>query len=76
VIGSSSEYGALTKCAATRWIATLAPRAFFRNGSGVWAQEQRLTASDAEAWDRFGNSVAIEGDTIVTGAPKSRWTRR
>lgn len=28
----------------------------------------RLTASDGEAGDRFGNSVAIHGDTIVVGA--------
>ncbi|NIL98103.1 MAG: PKD domain-containing protein, partial [Planctomycetales bacterium] len=29
---------------------------------------QRLVASDAGAWDRFGGSVAIRGDTAVFGA--------
>jgi len=35
-----------------------------------WVQRTKLTADDAEADDRFGYSVAIDGDTIVVGAYK------
>jgi hypothetical protein len=40
---------------------------FTRNG-GVWAQQQKLTASDASALDFFGTSVSLDGDTAVVGA--------
>ncbi len=33
------------------------------------ALEQKLTASDAAAFDILGSSVAIDGDTLVVGAP-------
>ena len=36
--------------------------------SGIFAQVAKLTASDAAADDRFGNSVAVSGDTVVIGA--------
>lgn len=41
---------------------------FVRNG-GVWSQEAYLKASNTDAFDSFGNSVAIVGDTIAVGAP-------
>jgi uncharacterized repeat protein (TIGR01451 family) len=34
-----------------------------------WKQGQKLTASDARAFDNFGFSLAIEGNVIVVGAP-------
>ena len=34
----------------------------------IWTQQAKLTASDGAADDRFGSSVAIDGDTIVVGA--------
>ncbi len=37
---------------------------------GVWTQQQKLTASDAAMSDNFGLAVAIDGDTIVVGAPE------
>ena len=37
------------------------------NGS-VWVSQGRLTASDGAAFDRFGYSVAVNGDTVVVGA--------
>lgn len=40
----------------------------FRHGDGGWKQEARLGASDAIAADRFGNAVAISGETILVGA--------
>jgi hypothetical protein len=47
---------------------------FTRNNAGdlssYWTERAILEASDGEAGDRFGNSVAIDGDTIVIGAHK------
>ncbi|MFO0838848.1 MAG: hypothetical protein U1D55_10000 [Phycisphaerae bacterium] len=40
----------------------------FRFDGTTWRQEAKLTASDGLGGDRFGQSVAIEGDTIVVGA--------
>jgi hypothetical protein len=44
---------------------------FTRTGD-AWHQSARLTASDGEARDSLGSSVAIDGDTIVAGAPGDR----
>lgn len=41
---------------------------FIRNGAGTWSQQAYLKASNTEAWDNFGYSVAISGDTLVVGA--------
>jgi hypothetical protein len=41
---------------------------FKRDGSGDWIQDAYLKASNAEANDQFGTSVAISGSTIVVGA--------
>lgn len=40
---------------------------FVRNGSG-WIQQAKLTASDGDAADQFGRSVAISGDLIIVGS--------
>lgn len=40
----------------------------YRNNTGAWQQEARLTASDGLAEDAFGLSVAIDGDSAVVGA--------
>jgi FG-GAP repeat len=40
---------------------------FVRSGA-TWNQKQKLTASDGAVGDRFGQAVAISGDTIVVGA--------
>ena len=40
---------------------------FFRSGS-TWSQQAYLKASNAEAIDIFGFSVAVSGDTVVVGA--------
>jgi hypothetical protein len=40
---------------------------FVRNG-GVWTQQQKLVAPDAGAFDNFGISVAISGETLMVGA--------
>ncbi|MET0229984.1 MAG: hypothetical protein ABW186_03535 [Rhodanobacteraceae bacterium] len=41
---------------------------FLRNGT-AWTQEARLTPSDAAPHDAFGTSVALDGDTLLAGAP-------
>lgn len=40
---------------------------FVRTGT-TWAQQARLSASDKAAFDGFGSSVAIDGNTAVVGA--------
>ena len=40
---------------------------FARSGT-VWSQQAYLKASNTDAGDRFGYSVAIPGDTVVVGA--------
>ena len=43
--------------------------AYIFNGSGItWVEEQKLTASDGEAGDYFGNSVSINEDMAIVGA--------
>jgi len=41
---------------------------FTRSGS-TWTQQAKIQASDIQAGDQFGKSVAIDGDTIVVSAP-------
>ena len=40
----------------------------FTRTNGVWTQQAYLKASNTEAQDWFGWSVAVDGDTIVVGA--------
>ena len=40
----------------------------FRREGNAWRQEARLLATDRQPGDRFGNAVAIHGDTIAVGA--------
>jgi uncharacterized repeat protein (TIGR01451 family) len=41
---------------------------FTRSGGG-WTQQAYLKASNTDANDLFGSSVAVSGDTVVVGAP-------
>jgi uncharacterized protein (TIGR03437 family) len=41
---------------------------YVKSGVG-WKLQQKLTADDGAAGDRFGGSVAISGDAVVIGAP-------
>jgi hypothetical protein len=41
---------------------------FVRN-AGVWSEQQRLVASDANDFDDFGRSVSLSGETALIGAP-------
>ena len=40
---------------------------FVRSGD-AWSQQAYLKASNTDAYDQFGHSVAVAGDTIVVGA--------
>jgi hypothetical protein len=62
VVGASGEDGT----GSTRGAAYV----FGRNQDGAdgWGEVAKLTASDAGDYDRFGNSTAIGGDTVVIGA--------
>ncbi|MCH8253638.1 MAG: FG-GAP repeat protein, partial [Planctomycetes bacterium] len=40
----------------------------YRFNGSAWVEEQKLTASDAAAGDRYGNSVSISGNVVVVGS--------
>jgi len=40
----------------------------FTRTAGVWTQQAYLKASNTDAGDRFGQGLAIDGDTLVAGA--------
>ena len=42
---------------------------FERNAFGFWSQTAYLKAPNVDANDRFGERVALDGDTLVVGAP-------
>lgn len=42
----------------------------FTRSAGVWSQQVYLKASNAGTEDRFGVSVALDGDTVVVGADR------
>jgi len=42
----------------------------FTRTEGDWSQQAKLIANDAQTNDDFGDSVAIEGDTALIGAPE------
>ena len=39
------------------------------NSGGAWSEEAKLLASDAGGNDQLGYSAAIDGDTVILGAP-------
>ncbi len=43
---------------------------FTRSGA-TWTEVAKLTAGDADAGDTLGFSVAVDGDTVIAGAPRS-----
>lgn len=42
----------------------------FAQSNGTWSETQKLVASDGAPNDWFGQSVALDGDTAVIGAPQ------
>ena len=43
----------------------------YTRSNGLWTLETTLTASDGEAYDHYGTSVALDSGTIAVGAPES-----
>jgi hypothetical protein len=41
----------------------------FVRSSGTWTQQAYLKASQVSGFDIFGDSVAVDGDTVIVGAP-------
>jgi hypothetical protein len=41
----------------------------FTRSGGVWTQQQKLSASDGAADDRFGYAVALSDDKLAVGSP-------
>ncbi len=73
---SNDRFGAAVSVSGDRLIVG-APHANHRQGvayvytrSGTsWSSVLRLEASDGDREDRFGDAVAISGDTVIVGAP-------
>jgi hypothetical protein len=42
---------------------------FKRDAAGLWSEPAYIKASNTDRVDRFGNSVALSGDSLVVGAP-------
>ncbi len=42
------------------------------DASGTWRERSRLVASDSSRMDDFGRTLAIDGNTLVVGAPRKR----
>ena len=40
----------------------------FTRSEGVWTQQQKLDAADGASTDKFGDAVAVYGDTAIVGA--------
>ena len=40
-----------------------------KNVSGIWGSEQKITAFDGAAYDRYGKVVGISGDYAIVGSP-------
>ncbi len=62
VVGAQEEDTAGSRAGATY--------TFHRDQGGAdnWGEVKKLLASDAQAGDKFGASVAVSGDTVVVGA--------
>ncbi len=41
----------------------------FTRSSGIWTEQQKLLTNDGQSGDVFGESVALEGDVAIIGAP-------
>jgi hypothetical protein len=62
VVGAPSDVGATGRKQGSAYV-------FARSGTN-WSQRQKLLASDGVEGVQFGVSVAINGDSLVVGAPR------
>jgi choice-of-anchor B domain-containing protein len=42
------------------------------DAAGQWSERSRLVASDSSRMDDFGRSLAVDGNTLIVGAPRKR----
>jgi uncharacterized repeat protein (TIGR01451 family) len=68
VVGADGEDSDATDQADNSASVAGAAYIFVRSGT-AWSQQAYLKASNTDAGDRFGQSVAVSGDTVVVGAP-------
>lgn len=71
VVGARQEDGDINSTSESpnnNGLYTGAAYVFIRDGNS-WSQQAYLKASNPDDRDRFGSSVAIDGDTIVIGSP-------
>lgn len=61
VVGASGERGIQSPVRGAAYV-------FARTGSS-WTEQAKLVASDGENFDRYGASVALDGDRAIVGAP-------
>ena len=45
---------------------------FERQSNGTWIEKQKIQGHDTEAYNSFGESVAISGDYAIIGAPSNK----
>ena len=51
-----------------KWAAEVGSAYVFTRSGGLWSQQAKLSASDAESFAFFGYSVAVSGNSVVVGA--------
>ena len=68
ISGDTLVVGAPGIKAGPNWASAGSAYVFLSSGS-QWIEQAKLTSSDGILSDRFGTSVAIDGDTILVGAP-------
>lgn len=56
------------------WYGPGAVYVYRTDGAGQWRQRARLMASDSSRKDDFGRALAVDGNTLVVGAPRKRGT--
>lgn len=44
----------------------------FKLANGTWTQTQKITSDDGQAFDNFGYSIALNGNTAIIGADGAR----
>ncbi|MGH7444165.1 MAG: FG-GAP repeat protein, partial [Longimicrobiales bacterium] len=54
------------------WYGPGAVYAYRLDDSGEWREQAMLMASDSARKDDFGRSLAVDGNTLVVGAPRKR----
>ncbi len=72
VVGASNEYSAASGIDGDQGDNSAehagAAYVFTRDGTGIWSQQAYIKASNTDAEDFFGRSVALSGDTLAVGS--------